>query len=297
MEINPKTGLKEEPHPHFRVPLVHQRSIGSLKFNGQQTAVHKVPLRNGLTLDFYARLNPAEELVVTLPGAALPHRNIYPLFARISTFRPTNHAFMAFADPTILMDSSREMRLSWFAGGPGFDPALFIIRAIRKALGKTGAKYVVFVGGSGGGLAALRLSSMMPESLAYVHEGTTNIANSIPKSVDKYFTTAWPGWNREQLLQALPERFDMVRYYQSAQPQNFVYYVQSEDDLRFRGDHYGPFRDAMGIKDEAGETLNGHRKFVLYKGEIAGHGKVTPAEFDFHFNNAVNHWRELRSAP
>lgn len=294
MQVNPKTGLKEEWHEFYRLPLVHQRGIGSLKFNGQQNAVHKVPLGGGLTLDFYAQLRRSDELVVTLPGAALADRNIYPLFARVSTFRPTNHAFMAFADPTILLDASREMRLAWFAGGPAFDPTHFIVRAIRKAMGKTGSKHVVFVGGSGGGLAALRLSAMMPGSLAYLHEGTTNIANSLPKSVAKYFSVAWPGWDQAQLLHGLPERFDMARYYRSAQPQNFVYYAQSEDDERFRGTQFGPFREAMGVNEEAGQTRDGRRKFVLYKGEVAGHGRVTADEFDYHFNNALDHWRKLR---
>src|SRR5699024_7275063 len=145
-------------------------------------------------------------------------RNIYPFFTRIATFRKTRFAFMAFADSTIMMDKSREMLLSWFAGGPDFDPAPFIIRAIRRAIGKTGSKHVVFVGGSGGGLAALRLSAMMPGSLAYLHEGTTNIAHSSPVSVSRYFERIWPGWSQEQLLHALPERFDMVRYYRAAQP-------------------------------------------------------------------------------
>ncbi|WP_417368040.1 hypothetical protein [Glutamicibacter arilaitensis] len=294
MNINPKSGLKETHHDFYNMPLVHQKGINALKFNGQAQAVHTTPLGNGLTLDFYARLNASDELIVTFPGAATRERNIYPLFSRVSTFRKSKHAFMAFADPTILMDKNREMRLSWFLGGPDFDPAHAIIKAIRKAQGKTGAKHIVFVGGSGGGLPALRLASMIPGSLAYLHEGTTNIGQSIPVSVAKYFNVAWPGWDQEKLLHALPERFDMVRHYRSAQPNNFVYFAQSEDDTRFRGTQYNPFREALGVKSESGQTGDGRRKFVLYKGEEKGHGKVTAAEFDFHFNNALNHWRERR---
>lgn len=292
--INPRTGLEESHHDFYNVPLVHQRNIGSLKFNGQMTAVHTVPIPGGLTLDFYARLGRCDELIVTFPGAATAQNNIYPLFARVATFRRLTPAFIAFADPTIMMDAEREMRLAWFLGGPDFDPAPYILRAIRKAQSKNGAKHVAFVGGSGGGIPALRLSAMVPGSMAYLHEGATNVARSIPASVGQYFQTVWPGWDQGQLLKAFPERFDMVRHYQRTQPENFVYFAQSQDDSRFRNDHFAPFRDAHGVKSESGVTPGGTRHFALYKGEVPGHGKVTAAEFENHFSRALEEWRGWR---
>src|SRR5690606_38715722 len=150
--INPATGLRETWDTYYNVPLVHQKRISQLRLNGQATAVHTVPIEGGLTLDFFAHLKRSDELIVTFPGPARPGKNIYPLFARVATFRALRTpAFMAFADPTIPMDPDRKMLLSWFLGGPGFDPADAALRAITKAKGKTGAKHVVFVGGSGGG--------------------------------------------------------------------------------------------------------------------------------------------------
>lgn len=295
-KINPRTGLRETRHELYGVPEVRQRGIGRLTFAGQSTAVHKVPLRNGLTLDFFAKLKPSEELIVTLPGAASPTKNIYPLFARVSTFRRSAPAFMAFADPTIMLDSKREMLLSWFLGGPDFDPAPLILQAIRRAQGKTGAKHIVFVGGSGGGHPALRLSAMVPGSMAYVHEGATNIARSLPSSVDRYFEKAWAGWDQKALLHALPERFDMVRHYERSQPRNFVYHAQSVDDARFKEDHYFPFKDVHGVTADSGVSGSRSRHFVLYKGEIPGHGKVTAEEFRRHYGAAVSLWRDWRAA-
>lgn len=176
----------------------------------------------------------------------------------------------------------------------GFDPASYILRAIRRALGKIGAKHVVFVRGSGGGLVALRLSAMWPGSLAYVHEGTTNIALSIRRSVHRYFNTVWEGWDQHQRLEAFPERFDMVRRYRASQPQNFVYHAQSEGDTRFRYDHYLPFKEAHSISKDSRQNETWTRKFVLYDGEIKGRGNVTHEKFNYHFNNAINHWRQLR---
>lgn len=294
--MNPATGLRETWNDFYNVPVVQQKSIGQLRFNGQATAVHTVPLEGGLTLDFFAQLKRSDELVVTFPGAARPGKNIYPMFARVATFRASRTpAFMAFADPTIPMDPNRELLLGWFLGGPGFDPAFPIIQAIRKAQGKTGAKHVVFVGGSGGGFAALRLSSMVPGSMAYLHEGTTSIAQALPVQSERYFSTAWPGWDVEKLLDAFPERFDMVRHYRRRPIQNFVYFAQSEDDSRFRENHYVPLKNAMGVEGDAGVSRSGRRHFVLYKGEVKGHGKVTPAEFRHHFGNAMQAWRAWRT--
>lgn len=292
--INAKTGLKEGWDAHYRLPLVHQKSIGSLRLNGQISAVHTVPLPRGLSLDFFAQLKRSDELIVTLPGAARREKNIYPFFNRVTTFRGKVPAFIAFADPTILMDPARDLRLGWFIGGAGFDPAAHILQVIRRAQGRTGAKHIVFVGGSGGGFAALRLSAMVPGSLAYVHEGATNIAQSLPRSVAQYFGVAWPGWDQAALLDALPERFDMVRHYRTFRPDNHVFFAQSEDDHAYREKHYAPFRNACGVTTEDGSMAGGRRTFRLYKGTLPGHGKVTPAEFQQLFAEALAAWRAAR---
>ncbi|MGP9787849.1 hypothetical protein ACT3UD_16260 [Glutamicibacter sp. 287] len=70
--INPKTGLTETFHDYYQAPLVHQKNIGTLRFQGQATAVHTVPMQDGLTLDFYARLNRSDELLVSFHGAIPP---------------------------------------------------------------------------------------------------------------------------------------------------------------------------------------------------------------------------------
>ncbi|WP_146112873.1 hypothetical protein [Arthrobacter sp. MYb214] len=292
--INPKTKLKEEFNEFFRVPLVHQRGTNSLNFTGQRTALHTVPLGNGLSLDFYAQLGSNDELVVTFMGANLPNNNFYPKFSRISSMRGRASALIAFADPTMKMDVDQKMLLSWYLGGAGFDPALPILKAIKKAQGKTGSKHVIFIGGSGGGYAALRISAMMPGSMAFVQEPQTNIANYIESVVNTYFQIAWPGWNRHSLLQAFPERFDMVRHYHQRNPENFVYYAQSVEDTSHVTNHYMPFKDATGLRSDDGVSPRGNMMFSLYRGQVSGHGKITPAEYDEHLSKALEFWRSKR---
>ena len=67
--INPKTGLKETVHDYYKLPIVHQKGLGSLRFDGQLSAVHTVPYRENITLDFYSRLKRSDELIVTIHGA------------------------------------------------------------------------------------------------------------------------------------------------------------------------------------------------------------------------------------
>lgn len=293
--INPRTGLRETKHDFYGVPHVQQKGISTLKFHGQPTAVHTVPIGNGLTLDFYAKLGMSDELVVTLMGANLADKNFYPRFARVSSMRNRVPGLMAFADPTLLLDPELEMRLSWYLGGPALDPARLILTAVRKAQGKTGAKHVAFVGGSGGGFAALRMSAMVPGSLAFVQEPQTNIGNYIPHVVDTYFEKSWPGWDGRKLIEAFPDRFDMVRYYRETLPENFVYYIQSVADRSHVESHYNPFKAAFGVKEDSGVSRSGRMNFELYEGQIEGHGKIAPAEFDHHYGEAMAFWRAKRS--
>ena len=294
VRVNSRTGLKESDHDIFDVPVVHQKSIGSLKFNGQTTAVHTVPAGHGLTLDWYSRLRRSNELLVTFQGANRPSKNIYPLFPRVNSMRDKGPAHIAFADPSLMLDKSRQLLLSWHLGGEGWDPLPLVLRVIRKAAGKTGAKHIAFIGGSGGGFAALRASAMTPGSLAFVQEPQTDLRNYNPKSVEKYFQAGWPGWDHLQLMDALPERFDMVRHYRQARPTNFVYYTQSEDDTAHVSRHFAPFGAIHGLGAQGGINAANDRNLVLYKGRVAGHGKITADEYDTHFDNAINWWRGLR---
>lgn len=292
--INPKTGLKETDHDFYGVPLVHQRGISTLKLTGQPTAVHKVPLGNGVTLDFYSTLRKSSELFVVFPGANTSKNHFYPRFERVYSMQPRVKSFMAFADPTIQFGLEQNMWLSWFLGGPGFDPMPVMFRAIQKALGRTGASHVAFIGGSGGGYAALRASAAWPGSLAFIQDPQTVIANYVPSVVDKYFDTMWSGWDSQKLMEAFPERFNMVEHYRTLQPRNFVYYAQSSSDKQHVAKHFAPFAEAHGMEPVAGTNRVGNRRLALYEGEVPGHAKITGDEYGAHLAAAIQFWRESR---
>ncbi|MGP9787850.1 hypothetical protein ACT3UD_16265 [Glutamicibacter sp. 287] len=183
---------------------------------------------------------------------------------------------------------------AWYLGGPGWDPLPRILRVVKKAMGKSGATHVAFVGGSGGGFAALRASAAMPGSLAYVQDPQVRLATHNPRNVDRYFATVWPEWNQESLLHAFPERFDMIRHYKAYNPANFVYYAQNSSDREHVENQYIPFARAHGFNDERGINSSNNRFFALYDGENKGHGKITTKEFSEHFDSAIRFWRDSR---
>lgn len=291
---NPRTGLVESMHNYYRVPLVQQRGLGRLRFDGQQTAVHTAPYRKGMTLDFYSRLQRSEEIIVTFHGAGDLTKLTYPLFTRVQSLKSKAPAMMSFADPTMLLDPDRKIMLSWYLGGPGWDPLPTILGVIRKAIRKCGAKHIAFLGGSGGGFAALRASSMVPGSMAFVQDPQVTIAKYSTRVVQTYFDTAWPGWSHRSLMNAFPERFDMASHYRTAQPQNFVYYAQNATDHSHVLKHYEPFKEACGITGDDAVIRRRGRVFNRYVGELAGHGKITATEFDRFYDDALAGWREFR---
>lgn len=136
--------------------------------------------------------------------------------------------------------------------GPIYD----IAKAINQACGKTGSRHVGFVGGSGGGFAALLLSTLFPGSLAFVQEPQTKISNYHPRTVQRYFETFWPEWNSSALLDAFPERFDMARHYAALKPDNYVYYTQSAADQFHVTNHFIPFKSAFNLNPDANESAN-----------------------------------------
>lgn len=296
MKKNPKTGLPEGFDDYYRLPVVHQRSLGQIRLDGQLRAIHTAPYRPGITLDFYSRLQRSDELVVTFHGANDITKNRYPVFTRVKSLKDKATAMMSFADPTMLVDPERKMLLSWYLGGPGWDPLPAILQVIRKAQGKTGARHIAFIGGSGGGFAALRASAMVRGSMAFVQDPQTSIGAYIPRVTDVYFSTVWKGWSKASLLKAFPERFDMVQHYRNANPENFVYYAQNASDLSHVRKHLTPFREAQRIRS-AGLGHRGKRRVLMvYDGQMQGHGQIQPDEFDRFYEDAFTSWRNYRTS-
>lgn len=293
---NVDTGLLEEPGYYRGLPRVYHRSLQHLKFRTRLKAAHSVPLPNGASLDFLSRLKRGDTLVVVFHGAIAEERLYYPRFERDLSIQKFEVPSLHFADPTLNLSKDQVMRLAWYLGGPGWDPQLQIANVVRQAMRQIGAKYVAFVGGSGGGFASLRISSLFPGSLAFVQDPQTSVMRYYPGAIKRYFACAWQGYDRNRVVNAFPERFDLNVLYENQSPPNFVYYYQSSSDDFHRRGHYNAFLKAIGGTVGGASFENARNRLVLADGKIPGHGKITPTEFEAHYLDAISWWSKQRQS-
>lgn len=287
---NPKTGLWEEPNYFHGLPKVYQKSPNQLKFHTRLKAAHSVNLENGFSLDFLSRLQSSDTLAVVFHGAISETRLFYPRFERERSLSTLGATALHFADPTLHYSKDQSMRLGWYLGGPGFDPLLDISTTVRVAARQIGAKNIVFIGGSGGGFAALRISAYLPGSLAFVQDPQTAVYRYYPGAVGRYFKTVWPGINKTKIITSFPERFDVNHLYKHFNPENYVYYYQNATDEFHRKRHFNEFIFANGGSVGGKSFESKDRKLLLVNGTNPGHGKITPKEFTDHYHNAIGWW-------
>ncbi|UQN28084.1 hypothetical protein [Brachybacterium kimchii] len=292
MNVNKTTGLHETRHPKYKVPVVHQEDLDALRFEGYPLAIHTVPAADVPSVDFYAKLEPSDELYVSLHGAVDPGPARYPHFRRVESMRDRVSAFLSIADPTLELSEREDFGIGWYTGGPGWDPMDAVESIVRQALAAVGAKYVMFIGSSAGGFASLRASVRFPASIAFVQDPQTDVGAYYSGHRNRLFECCWPQWEQDAALVAHPDRFDLRHLFATRDPQNFVYYRQSNGDEWHSRNHAKPFQEAL--KSCTG-TRDGRFVFVFEDGEREGHGKITAAEFDRHFDAAQGFWREARA--
>lgn len=288
--MNTQTGLEESWHEHFKIPFVYQSGLDRIRLDSQPVAIHTVPLTMVPSLDFYAQLAPANELFVSLHGAATGAVR-YPQFRRVESLRDRTDALLSFADPTLQFSDDSDFTLGWYSGGPDWDPLKDIAKIVREAQKETGAEWIVFVGSSAGGHAAMRIATEFPRSLAFVADPQSDVGSYYSGHRNRLFDICWPAWDQKDALAAHPERFNLHHLYKGRDPENFIYYRQSLGDEWHARVHARPFEEALATTTGAGA---GRYSFVYEQGEREGHGKITAAEFDRNLESALYWWRESR---
>jgi len=279
-------------YERYRASRIVHKSLSRLRLRDGVSAVNTLQISSTKQLDFYSYLNAADTLIVSFHGAYNgKNPGSYPMFWRISSLSHKTGAFLAFTDPTRLQGGENDILVSWFLGKEGWDPQSVILNVVESAMKVCGAKRVMFVGGSGGGFAALRASAAVSGSCAFVQDATVGLEKHNPKIVETYFRKAWPGWNQEKLLNAFPELFSMTLHYRRRVPENFVYMIQSLKDKGHLDDHFERFARAHGIPTEGGVSRGKGRVLKTYTPCVPGHGKITAAEFDYYYKECMSDWK------
>lgn len=239
----------------------------------------------------YANVVRSTTLNVVFHGAVRPGKDSYPRFDRVGSLGRSGDAFLAIADPTLMI--SDDISLAWYLGNRSWDPLEDIVKLIRAVSASSGAKEVNLIGGSGGGFAAMRVGAQIDDCLIFVFNPQTIIANYNRRVVEKYMSVAYPGENVEAVFSGDPERFDMRTVYSAPRAANRLFYLQHLGDGSHVAGHYRPFKRSLGVLAVEGDDASGRVRHVLVDAERDGHGPPLPLEFERHFTDALRWSRGL----
>lgn len=285
--VNAITGLPDGYNAYHKVPIINHRNIGRLRLARQTLAENRIRFGSGRTFAFLSRLVPAKALIVTFHGANVKGRNDpYPRFERFRTFENSKAALMCIADPSV-EKHRKDILLAWYTGDSTFDPMDMVDVAVDRAMTKVGASDVVFVGGSGGGYAALRAAMRRPGSAAFVESPRVNLHAAIPRTMDAYLSTFWPGHTLDDLQAKYPERFHLVRTLETGYRDQRIYYLQGLWDPHFLWHDYRLAKEALGVEGPYGSSPDGRVIFDLFAGARPTHGPPPAALFQQHWNQAM----------
>lgn len=254
----------------------------------------------GVPVDFlYEPVANAKTTVIFFHGAVLGTISLpwHPGERIVENVRANR---LAISDPSLALDDSHRLTLGWHAGSSQ-QPALqrFIELVVRRISEVTGIQNLVFIGGSGGGFAALETSRRFGGSVVVAMNPQTSIGRYNPEAIDRYVDLSW-GVDSLQDISPFATH-DLVQAYPS-HPTNTVAYVQNTRDKNHVEFHQIPFfekvgesRDVLMLMDSWGDPEgSGHvipprntvRDIVRYL--VASNGEWRKALVGLGFNHLTS---------
>lgn len=177
----------------------------------------------------------SKTLVVCFHAALIGEIN-FPFLSGAGIFADLDVSRLSISDPSLYLDT--ELTLGWFAGNTYMSNLQTRLRKIvKQAMRACQARRVIFFGVSGGGFAALQMSRHFKNSLAFVVNPQTSIAQYHDKFVDRYLRAAWDAPSFDDL----PIEHNMVEAYRQAPMTNHVVYLQNSEDGFHIEHHMNPF--------------------------------------------------------
>lgn len=299
-QVQLSQGLREDWSSKFAMPRIHQHSIRRTEFPIGASAISKIPVitpakwsnNYRFHLDVMSVLNPSDELIVTLHGAAQPTKRSAQRFERVKSLQLDHPAVIAFSDPGMLLDD--EILLSWYLGVDGWDPLRDMAAVIENARQRIGANRVLIIGGSGGGFAALRLATVVPNSFAWVQSPQTEIKPYIPSVVRKYFEVCWPGQASQDIMNMNPERFSLSALYRNDNTRANFFYLQNLNDPSHLASHYRGFHDVFFGANARPIRPEENVEFYIQNSDNKRHGPPTGPEFATLHELVLKQFRRMK---
>lgn len=110
----------------------------------------------------------------------------------------------------------------------------------------TPAHEVYSYGSSGGGFAALRLLTLLPDAAAIAINPQTNINAYKSGSIYTYYKICFGGLGKAQMLEQFPHRISLLALIDSLRGRRIVI-AQNTLDQHHLDDHFRPFCAAIGV--------------------------------------------------
>jgi pimeloyl-ACP methyl ester carboxylesterase len=255
------------------------------------------PLPDGLPLEALLVNKQSDLLVVSLHGATDRKKYSIPRFEWLKSLLKTEYSALYLSDPTLHL--REDLELAWYTGSADLDLYPILAEWACRAADAVRAKGIIFLGSSGGGMAALQTATHIPGSMALAFSCQTSIANYLVAGTQMgsqraYVEIVMPHLAPDGVWSLKPdvdwsvplgERSSaLVRY--GRPQQNFVHYVQNTRDYPHVEQHYQPFRDVI----EAGPNRDRVR-FRLYEGPET-HNPPWPDVFHSQLEEAAGWLRQ-----
>lgn len=242
-----------------------------------------------LPLSILSQPGTGETLIVVLHGALPRDKYSIPRFEWLKTMEGRQEHFLFMADPGLRL--SDDISLAWYTGTEADNVTSRLSEVVVAHARKSGTEKILFVGGSGGGYAAMALSATLPNSAALAFSPQIVIGNYWKNAVQKYLEVVFPQYaNMSQVEKVLNSRLNLLDVYKSVEEMtNHVFIVQnSGDDLHMRR-HIGLLAQQLGMPVQTAESSNGRMSFhVEYFGE--GHGMPYRDVLGKFLDKALSKW-------
>lgn len=213
----------------------------------------------------------AKALVVLFHGAVNRKTHEYPKYLGYRRgVHPHAHQ-IAFSDPSLLL--SDKLSMGWFAGSSGTPLQSLLPPFITGLVESLGVEKLIFVGGSGGGFAALFYSWAFPGSTAVVMVPQTNINGYHRSHREAYIESSWPNLEGAATDTATP-RLDLRTLYSKGM-ENTVIYLQSSLDLFHVEKQMAPF-----VRSLPAASFSRFMLKCSFWGKVGHSGSVPSSEVD-----------------
>jgi hypothetical protein len=251
--------------------------------------------------DFLFREKPGTgSLTVVFNGAVSAdarRHGRFPFFSGTGIAGPIRSSYLAVSDPTLHLAPA--LNIGWYTGSRQLDVMALTRRVVRRLADRTGARRILFLGGSAGGHASLNIALDFPGSIALVLNPQTNVADYYPGHTAAYARAAFGLGTYAEIPPAIVEerRLDLLPAY-DAPLRHHVVHLQNRSDkhlrrhamplLRTVGAHHAPRPEGRLLALDsrllfaAGDWGKGHvpppRPLVRALAAILADHRTTPAE-------------------